>query len=497
MPVLITLKAIGTAVTLVVTYIICRHLVIRWKLRAFNGPIPLPLFGNCYTADAFFFLKYLVTLRKRYGQVFTYWAFTKPHIVVCDPVIVRRVLSDNKTFYRGSEYTAFGRGLITSNGDQHAKDRALLASVFSRQNVARYTGLMNALADEALDHELMSSCSETNHSRVANIHEFFGRLALRTFMSFTVGSNYKEDPRFELEICHSIADAASAVGRLITVGLPMWSWRPGVKQIQKCRDCVLRDFDSFVEQRKAVPVEQRPHDVLSVMLADGLLNNTDMKDHYMTLLCAGHDTTAYMSAYMCYLLAQYPKIQDRVVAEINNQLGERVDITADDVMQMAYLTCVMQETMRLYSIIPCVTRTSSEEVVVKEVGVTIPRGANVMIPMFLVNRDPSIWDSPGEFNPERFVNTTTVRAPATPGEGGAGGSDWSSARNGFFPFGYGARTCVGSSLAQMQSMIFVCKLLRRFKIQPDPGFKLSILSGVSLTTANGINIMLKRRESGK
>jgi cytochrome P450 len=80
-----------------------------------------------------------------------------------------------------------------------------------------------------------------------------------------------------------------------------------------------------------------------------------------------------------------------------------------------------------------------------------------------MNRDPEIWDNPSEFNPDRFDGA---------------GHDYTSAKNGFFPFGYGSRTCIGNTLAQLESAVFFCHLLRKFRIEPDPGFKPNIMSGI-------------------
>ena len=152
-----------------------------------------------------------------------------------------------------------------------------------------------------------------------------------------------------------------------------------------------------------------------------------------------------------------------------------VHITGDDVGEMKYMQKVMQETLRLYSIIPCVSRLCTYEVHIKEANVTIPAGSNLLIPMFLINRDPELWESPSAFNPERFEGR---------------GNEFTSAKNGYFPFGYGSRTCIGNTLAQYESAVFMAQLLLRFKIEPEPGFKPAIFAGISLTTSNGINVRL-------
>ncbi|CAM9507096.1 unnamed protein product, partial [Ectocarpus fasciculatus] len=131
--------------------------------------------------------------------------------------------------------------------------------------------------------------------------------------------------------------------------------------------------------------------------------------------------------------------------------------------------------LRLFAVIPIITRVSQDDVFIKEANVTIPKGANVMIPMFLMNRDPEIWDRQNEFLPERFE----------------GKGDFTSAKDGFFPFGYGSRTCIGNTLAQMEVAVFLSHLLRRYTIEPDPKYKLKIAAGISLTTTNGVKVMLK------
>jgi len=247
--------------------------------------------------------------------------------------------------------------------------------------------------------------------------------------------------------------------------------------IKTARASVLSDFHKIVADRRALMAKGDCEfdDCLTAMITENM-NQTDMADHFVTLICAGHDTTAYFSSYLCLLLAQNPEVQEKLYDEIKTT-GE--EITPDDVTELKYLQEVMQETLRLYSIIPQVTRVSAEEVHIKEANVTIPKGVNCLIPMFLINRDPEIWDNPAQFIPERFDGRSNVA--------------FTSAKNGFFPFGYGSRTCIGNTLAQIESTIFMCKLLKKFRFTEDVGFKPSILSGISLTTSNGINITLAPR----
>ena len=198
------------------------------------------------------------------------------------------------------------------------------------------------------------------------------------------------------------------------------------------------------------------------------------------MLCAGHDTTAYFSAYLCLALAQHPEVQDKLRAVIMETLGEREEVTGDDISAMKYLHQVMQEVLRIYAIIPSLTRYSTEEVVIKANDecdkIVIPKGTNIYIPMYLLNRDPTVWDNSSKFDPDRFADM----------------GDYTNARAGYFPFGYGTRTCIGNTLAQVEVAIFICHLLRRYIIEPEPGYKVKITAGISLTTSNGVRVRMKR-----
>lgn len=444
----------------------------------------LPLVGNCYQKEALYLLRYLGKLRKRFGRMFTFFAFTKPYLVVCEPSVVRRILSDNRVFIKGVDYTsqfsvAFGQGLVTSNGEKHKHDRAIFGKYFVRNNLTNFMGTVNMLAADALVRSFpKSNNGNANNGKSTNIEEFFALLALRVFMFFSTGYDYRQDPEKEKEIAHQVSKGSWAVGRMITLGLPMWDIFPPVSFIRKARAAVWIELKKIVDGRKAMLARGEGLDIddcLSAMLANNM-SDEEMSDHMTTLVSAGHDTTAFFCAYMSYLLAQHQSCQDQLRDEMNNVLGGRTEVTPDDFSEMKYLQKIMQETLRLYTIIPCVSRYATDEIHIKEANVTIPKGANILIPMFLINRDPELWENPSEFNPNRFEGK---------------GNEFTSAKNGFFPFGYGARTCIGNTLSQLEAAVFMCHLLRKFRLKPEPHFKPAIFAGISLTTSNGINVILE------
>ena len=258
----------------------------------------------------------------------------------------------------------------------------------------------------------------------------------------------------------------------------MWRIFYPVSYIIRAREQVLAACTVAVEQRRKMMANNECQDLddpLTAMIRENMPEK-DVLDHVMTLVCAGHDTTAYFSAFMVLLLAENPSVQDQLRKEIIDVVGNREDVTMEDLGELKYLQKVMQETLRLYAVIPFVTREATEEVTIKEANITIPKGANVMVPFYLLNRDPTIWENPSVFNPDRFDGRTT---------------EFTSAKNGFFPLGYGSRTCIGNTLAQTENGIFMCHILRKFQFSALPGFKPAIYGGISLTTSNGVHVVIK------
>jgi cytochrome P450 len=168
-------------------------------------------------------------------------------------------------------------------------------------------------------------------------------------------------------VCEAVSTGSWAIGRTISLGIPMWGFIPWVQLVKNTRSETLRPFGTIVAARKKLlakkraaaaaegavyEVEEQYDDCLTAMLSDESMSEKDMCDHFTTLVCAGHDTTAYFASYMCYLLSLHPVVQDKLVSEIQLHFQAREEVTADDITSLKYLTMVMHETLRVYSIIP-------------------------------------------------------------------------------------------------------------------------------------------------
>ena len=245
-----------------------------------------------------------------------------------------------------------------------------------------------------------------------------------------------------------------------------------VRKLRRMRDSLRSQvLRPVVERRRALA--ERPDDCLTALIqhqaVDASFTDEDVLDQLVTLIGAGHDTSAYFLCYACFELARHPHIQDALRKELSTD--------QDDLFRR-----VVRETLRLYPVIPMVTRVAARATSVVDghgKSKSIPKGARLIVPFFLLNRLPEVWGADAaDFRPDRFLAISGgVAAPA----------------QGFLPFGSGARSCVGQSLALLEARTFLRELLDVYELRPVPGFSPSIKAGVSLTSAGGVRVRLSKR----
>lgn len=431
-------------------------------------------------------ITYLRKQSKIHGKMFSFWPGMNPYLVISDKAAAREVLSDTHVFVKGSDYTdkfgvVFGEGLVTSNGSTHKEDRACLGKFFTKASIDVHLGMFcretMRMMDEALE-------PHVGTGRAHDVQHFFHILALRVFGQLSVSVDYGSPAMASLatELNEGVKYGSHVVGESIVLNIPMSPLLPRVRKLRRIVQFVDDHMDTVIDARLAAMKrgEDTPSDALAAML-DAQQPREKMHDQLRTLLSAGHDTTAFFGCYMAYLLAQHPAVQDKVKAEVARVLQGRTDMTPGDQAELKYCRMVMQETLRLYTIIPFVNRTAAKDHVLKDSKRTIPKGTVVLVPLTLMNRDGDQWEDPNAFKPERFEAITSH----------------SSAKHGYLPFGYGSRTCIGNTLALSEGTVMVALLMQRYRLLPVEGFKPEVIAGISLVSKNGIQVRIEREpESG-
>lgn len=207
------------------------------------------------------------------------------------------------------------------------------------------------------------------------------------------------------------------------------------------------------------------------------MSDRQVRDECLTVLLAGHETTANALSFALWLLAKHPEAQERGHAEADAVLALRTPGAAD-YSRLRAVYGIFAETMRLMPTVWVLGRSCGPEPYDFH-GFRIPPGATLLAPQAVVHRDPRFWDEPERFLPQRFETPPTAGRP----------------KFAYFPFGGGPRQCIGEGLAWMEGVLSLAVILRDWRLSLPPGSPdpLPTTVSVNLRPKNGVRLMLERR----
>lgn len=295
---------------------------------------------------------------------------------------------------------------------------------------------------------------------------------------------------FDTDVSELRQDIARAVATLSEVAfhemqspwtLPDWwpsRWiKNKVWAMRVLDDAVWR----IVRERRA---DGRDHgDLLSMLLAavdeegdGGQLDDRQVRNEIMTLMLAGHDTTAAALDWTWYNLAQHPEVVRQCQAELDAVLGSR-EATVADVPRLKLIEAVVKESLRMYPpAIGVFLRQTTTAVTIG--GYTLPPGALVGLNSYVTQRDPRWFDEPARFKPQRFLPPHHESIPS----------------HAYFPFGAGPRVCIGQAFAMTEMVLIVATLLQRLNVSLAPGQgPVELQVHASLRPRGGVQLRWTRR----
>ena len=397
--------------------------------------------------------------------------------LVSDPAGIKRVLQDNADNY-GRETRSvevlretLGNGLLTTTGPSWWRNRRLAQPSFHKQRLASFAAVMA---------EASAGCAERLARAGANGVYFdlvpeMSRLTLQI-----LGRSL-----FEREL----TDEADAVGGALRVVLhhtidKLASLVPLPDIVPTPRNlrfrAALRALDkvvlSLIDERRRAGADRG--DLLSMLLAardedtgEGL-SDRQLRDEVMTLLLAGHETTAMALSWTFYLLSLHPGARRKLEEEAAALPGAP---GVEDFPRLRYTRMVLDEALRLYPPAWVITRsaTSPDEIG----GFTIPAGSRVLVSPYVTQHDPRLWEDPEGFDPERFAPDAQEGRP----------------RYAYFPFGGGPHLCIGAGFATMEATIALAAIARRVRLDLEPARAVSIDPLVTLRPTPGIFVTARPR----
>ena len=393
-------------------------------------------------------LGFLTKLAEGSGDVVMFRMGPKPVYFINCPDGVRRVLRDNYRNYKKGvgliqAKPLIGEGLLTSEGELWQRQRRMARPAFEQAKVEGYGPAITSAADAMF---ARWEVALERKSRL-NIFSEMSRLTLDVLVRCLFGVDFAYRAEI-VEIAFHIA-TEHAIHRMTSL-FEFTSRLPTPRNLRFWR--ALKTLDAVVHGL----IASRRHssdttpDLLTQLLrardeTGSGMSDKQLRDEIVTILLAGHETTACTLTWLWYLLARNPVAEEKLRQESQLILGGRLP-SATDLFKFTYLNLVLLETMRLYPAVWIIPRKSIEADVVA--GVTIPSRTDVIISPYTLHRHHRYWDSPFAFLPERFEPIVANERD----------------RDVYIPFGAGPRACVGKSMAMLESQLIVASVIQRYRL---------------------------------
>ena len=418
----------------------------------------------------------LEACRRRYGDTFTLrFPGFDPLVLVSDPAAIKDVFTGDPDELRAGEANVVlapfvgSDSLLLADGARHRRKRRLLMPPFHGERMKVYGELMRTITDRAIDAWPVG--------RAFPIQEETQRITLDVILRAVFGLDegaQMEALRLRLvEGASVVTDHPMLMLKSLQRDLgPLTSWRR-VEKIRAEADAIL--FAEFARRRREAREDRT--DILSMLMAardeEGRpMPDTELRDEMITLLLAGHETTATTLAWVIQHVLAHPAVHARLRAEIRGH-GPVASGEPAGAGDLPYLDATIKETQRLMPIIPLVGRRLHTAMRIG--GHELPPGVVASPCIYLTHRRPDLWEEPDAFHPERFLG----KRPS-PYE--------------FFPFGGGARACLGAAFASFEMKIVLSQILTRVEMRAAPDYRVRVVRrGITFAPSQGMPVVIEQR----
>ena len=413
--------------------------------------------------------------KRQYGDVAYFRLGNRRSMLLSNPAHIEQVLvTENRHFIKNFALSFFlqpllGNGLLLNEGQSWLKQRRLIQPAFSRQRVDRYASDMVDMTDRMLSGW---SNSEQRDIGMDMLHLTMA-IAGKTLLDVDVGSRYMEVAQLLEQVMYGFLDRMAS-----PIPIPFWVPTPVHLRLKRAiarLDAIL--IEMIDERRRS---GAKGGDLLSLLISardedDGsAMNNAQLRDEVMTMFLAGHETTANALTWTLFLLGQHPDIQQQLHDEASGLLHGRSP-TAADALVLPLCERVVREGMRLYPPAFVVGRRPIEDITVG--GHNMPRGTNVLMSQWVVQRDERWFERPEEFRPSRWEGDWQSRIP----------------KYAYFPFGGGPRVCIGNTFAMQEAVLVLAMIVDRFELQPVTQPPVGLQPAVTLRPAVPVLMQVRRR----
>lgn len=420
-------------------------------------------------------LEYLEAAAKEYGDVFTMRSLGfPPTVVLSNPQAIQEIFTADPHQFDSAEGSKIlqpivgNNSLILLDGDRHQRQRKLLMPPFHGERMKAYGKLICEIAEQ-----VMKSWTIGN---IQPVYPAMQEISLRVILRAVFGID--EGARFQQlrQLLVSMLDAFNSPLTSTVIFFPIlqqdlgdWSfWGRFLRQRQQIDELLY----SEIRERREQPDSNRT-DILSLMMSASdengqLMTDVELRDELMTLLFAGHETTASSLAWAFYWIHHLPEVREKLLKELES-IGSDPDPT--EIARLPYLTAICSESLRIYPIVLF----SFARIVkspIEIMGYKFDPGTVLTACVYLTHHREDIYPDSKSFKPERFLERQF-----SPYE--------------FIPFGGGSRRCIGWALALLEMKLVLATVLSRYEMAlADNREVLPVRRGITLTPARGVPMMM-------
>jgi enediyne biosynthesis protein E7 len=407
----------------------------------------------------------MIELFARLGDVYRVYVPTRQSYtyVIHHPDDVKRVLvSNHRNYTKGTGIDRIklllGKGIMTSEGERWKRQRSMMQPFFHRRVITRFGRVIAEVNDRYIARwERLAGRGEP-----INVTEETSELTLEIVLRSILGSDHE---RLAQQLG---ANPFEVVAKDAARNLQF------VYKFRSLTKLLLE----LITRRRAEPQEH--FDYLDMLMgardkeSGAPMSDGELIDEVMTLIVAGHETTASGLNWSWDLLSQHPEAEARLWAE----LDASTELSAPSLAQveaLPYTQQVVNEALRLYPPGWALSRRTIEADVLG--GFAVPPRTNVVVPLYLVHRHPRFWKDPDTFWPERFAPEHEAERP----------------RFAYMPFAAGPRHCIGETLALYEMLVHLYKVARRYRLRYVADKPIELEAQVNLRTRHPLHMRLERR----
>lgn len=423
-------------------------------------------------------LNYATKTCLEYGGVTSIRAANKRVVFITRPEAAEYIVRGNHTNYlKGVSFQKLryimGNGLLVADGPGWQKQRRLAQPHFNRPVVLKYKDQIAECTTELINR--LEGFADTGEPI-----DLFAEMSLAAFN--LVGKTlFGTDIKEEMEIVERVLpDVVQLIYKQIQspVHLPLWLPLPSHIRYKKAEAQLNDVVYRIIEERRKEGKDR--NDLLTKLMfavdeetGEGL-SDQQLRDEVMSIMLAGHETTADGMAWTWYYLAKNKEVAAKLHQEVDSVLQGRM-ATTDDLAELPYASQCIDETMRIVPPAWSFTRQAIEADVVN--GYEIRPDDIVVVCPYILHRQPDLWPNPECYDPDRFDPAVARKR-----------SRWH-----YLPFGAGPHNCIGQHFALIEMKTVVAAVAQRFDFDLEPGHAVEMDPGITIRPKNGLMVRVRSR----